>query len=129
MNDDAVATATVMLYETNMDNGFVPDCKLEVIADKTGLDLERVKDISRVVQSKGRTSTPVNVNSMVRVKLTPSGADTLCRNPLVHYPSGTGFVETGLVETELWMLMKIFGNSIWMGANPFVNNTIEILNY
>lgn len=69
-----------------------------------------------------------NINAMVEVKLTEHGKTIL----LNYYPDLLSYnsrLENDIYRTELWSIMQIFGESMYMGNNslPFVNNEIKFL--
>ena len=72
----------------------------------------------------------INVNVLCRVQLTAYGLDVLKQHDGWMLKMKTHWnPKTRMFTTELWDLMKIFGESQWMGNPkiPFVNNKIEIL--
>lgn len=69
----------------------------------------------------------MNINDLVRVKLTEYGVEHLkTKDPVAleyHFDK-----ETKMLETEMWNLMYIFGDEMYMGAKQvFENNNIEIM--
>ena len=77
----------------------------------------------------------INVNDMCSVKLTESGVEWLMHNSRIEYMHS--FIdymhsfnkETQVLTTELWSVMYIFGEMLFMTQMniPFENNEIEIL--
>lgn len=80
-----------------------------------------------------------NVNDRVQVTLTGYGIELLYdhytkytpikeRKNVSWVPSGYD-KDTRIYKTELWSLMHIFGEVLWMGNSriPFLNNNIEMI--
>ena len=70
----------------------------------------------------------INVNDMCSVKLTESGVEWLMHNSHIDYIYSFN-KETQVLTTELWSVMYIFGEMLFMTQMniPFENNEIEIL--
>lgn len=69
----------------------------------------------------------MNINTLVKVRLTEYGVDVMeKKNPVAmafHFDKNTK-----TLKTELWDLMNIFGEQMYMGAKQvFENNNIEIM--
>lgn len=64
----------------------------------------------------------ININTQAKVKLTEKGLAIASKSAFIN-------IETdGTITTELWVLMKIFGPYIHMGADiPFEKNIIELV--
>ena len=74
-----------------------------------------------------------NINDMATVELTPYGVDILGNHYEKYWQRDmetiSGFNNTSCIyTTELWNLMQIFGECLYMGnpAIPFVSNEITI---
>lgn len=69
----------------------------------------------------------MNINNLVRVKLTEHGIATMIMKnpPAMEYHFDK---DTKILETELWDIMNIFGDQMYLGAKQvFANNNIEII--
>lgn len=67
----------------------------------------------------------MNINDMVRVRLTEHGVNFVTRYKENRYLLKNGSNE---MTTELWHLMQIFGDAMYMGGDQFfINNTITLL--
>ena len=69
----------------------------------------------------------MNINNLVRVKLTEHGiANMIMKNPTAmeyHFDK-----DTKILETELWDIMNIFGDQMYLGAKQVsADNNIEII--
>ncbi len=68
-------------------------------------------------------SMKININEIVKVKLTDAGIEQLKNDSLLynyHFKP-----ETKILETELWDIMNIFGPKMYNGADQmFVNSEI-----
>ncbi|MTI60316.1 MAG: hypothetical protein FH762_10150 [Firmicutes bacterium] len=65
----------------------------------------------------------VNINQKVKVILTDTGKDILLEKaPIIYYHECNG----DYLELELWKLMQVFGNEIYLGISetPFIDNQI-----
>jgi hypothetical protein len=72
----------------------------------------------------------VNINAWCRVKLTKHGLDIIKKEcPWTLETSLRYNKQTKVYSDELWHLMRLFGECMWMGNrnNPFENNEIEII--
>ena len=71
----------------------------------------------------------VNINTMCRVKLTEYGVEVLYKHSPHVFSSAWWRGDTKEYTTELWNLMKIFGDTMWMGntKQAFDGNNIEIM--
>jgi hypothetical protein len=67
----------------------------------------------------------ININDTVKVKLTEHGVNFVNRYEENRYLLKKGSNE---MKTELWHLMQIFGDAMYMGGDQFfINNTITLL--
>lgn len=70
--------------------------------------------------------TTVNINNIVRVKLTEKG-ERVYKDAIGLYGI-PGRIKGGVLETELWDIAAIFGCEFYMGADPmFENNEIILI--
>jgi len=75
----------------------------------------------------------ININSIVRVELTEYGNEILSKKMVTDYYSGREKSYPGMkgnmLTTELWDIMRIFGDCLWMGNTyiPFKNNEITFV--
>ena len=69
----------------------------------------------------------INVNDMCSVKLTESGVEWLMHNSRIEYMYSFN-KETQVLTTELWRVMYVFGEMLFMTQMniPFENNEIEM---
>ena len=69
----------------------------------------------------------ININNMCSVKLTESGMEWLRKNSHVDYMYSFN-KETQVLTTELWRVMYVFGEMLFMSQMniPFENNEIEM---
>lgn len=65
----------------------------------------------------------VNMNDECSVRLTPSGIDVLMKNDTVSYQYNFD-QKTRILKQQLWVLMQIFGPSLYNGSNHFEYNEI-----
>jgi len=70
----------------------------------------------------------ININSICKVKLTESGIEQLMRQSYFDYMYNFDR-ETQTLTAELWCVMYVFGEMLFMTQMniPFENNEIEIL--
>lgn len=67
----------------------------------------------------------ININEMVRVKLTEDGVNFIKRNKYDRHLLMPGSTE---ITVELWRLMRLFGDAIYMtGPQFFEKNNITLL--
>lgn len=73
----------------------------------------------------------VNMNAQVQVVLTKYGAETLNKHysQFDTFGSYQNLNEGDAYKTELWQIMQIFGEGIYMGMPqaPFEGNVIEFV--
>jgi len=68
-----------------------------------------------------------NINDICKVTLTNFGEDILIRKDPVAYEYNYNTISR-ILQTELWVLMNIFGKSFYFEyPNIFKNNEIEII--
>jgi hypothetical protein len=89
----------------------------------------------------------ISLNDIVRIKLTDYGqarwlgywtnklsyaTQTIYGKSSITIPIVIPNVEqvhAGYIETELWSIMQVFGDAMYMGGDQyFVNNEIEVIN-
>lgn len=70
----------------------------------------------------------LNINCSVKARLTEEGMEVV-RNEIARYGKHYHKVTDGnLFETQLWILMQVFGPFIFHGCkNHIVDNVIEII--
>ena len=80
---------------------------------------------------KGSMKKPLkmNINITCRVKLNEHGIDIIQKKAPYKFCTSGWRGDTKELTTELWDLMSLFGDSMWMGNNkmPFESNNIEIM--
>ena len=71
----------------------------------------------------------MNINTTCRVKLTEHGIEWMNKKAPHNFTCSGWRGDTKEFTTELWTLMSVFGECMWMGNNkmPFVGNKIEIM--
>ena len=66
----------------------------------------------------------ININDMVKVKLTPLGKKVLKE----HFRNRSSRPSIHAYEDELWSVMSIFKDYLYVGAQQvFVNNEIKLI--
>lgn len=79
---------------------------------------------------KNEEIVKLNVNAWCQVKLTKYGLEIINKSCPAVLESSFKFNEkTNEYKDELWSLMNIFGEHMWMGNRntPFENNEIKII--
>lgn len=77
----------------------------------------------------------VNINVQATVTLTPFGLQILERE-FSNIPGASNYLDviypnrrtTGIIRTQLWEIMRVFGSHLDMGVRelPFVGNNIQL---
>ena len=67
-----------------------------------------------------------NINDEVVIKLTKYGETILGKSNSTSYEYSYN-KKTKILKEQLWVVMNIFGNHLWLGGEQmFVNNIIEL---
>lgn len=71
----------------------------------------------------------VNMNSMVRINLTSYGFNIVKNSNYAESILQYHHIKDSIYEIELWLVMQIFGDILYMGNTevPFVANNIIII--
>lgn len=78
--------------------------------------------VTAIAQSK---EIPFNVNSWVKVKLTPKGKEIL--NTTKKFPTALPVDEQGYCKFQLWVFMQYFGDSIYLGCPDMFDTNIILI--